>query len=67
MLFYTVAACLVLCSGIVFADSEVEIKIEGGVLVVTKDNFQDILKDNTYILIEFCKYPDPVFKFPRVR
>lgn len=54
MWFYTLAACLVF-SGIVIADSEPEVKVEGGVLVLTKDNFQHITSANAYILVEFCK------------
>lgn len=52
MWFYTLAACLVF-SGIVIADSEPEVKVEGGVLVLTKDNFQHVLSSNAYILVEF--------------
>lgn len=55
MWFYTLAACLVF-SGIVIADSEPEVKVEGGVLVLTKDNFQNSLTNHAYILVEFCKY-----------
>lgn len=53
MWFYTLAACLVF-SGIVIAD-EPELKIEGGVLVLTKDNFQNSIKVNSHVLVEFCK------------
>ena len=36
-----------------FAD---EIKIEDGVLILTKDNFKGAVADNEFVLVEFCKY-----------
>lgn len=38
--------------GIAFA----EIQEEENVLVLTTKNFDDALKDNKFILVEFCKY-----------
>lgn len=32
-----------------------DIKEEGGVLVLTKDNFKGVTTDNDFILVEFCK------------
>ena len=32
-----------------------EIEVEEGVLVGTKDNFDQIIKDNKFVLVEFCK------------
>lgn len=32
-----------------------EIKEEGGVLVLTKDNFKGVTTDNDFVLVEFCK------------
>lgn len=55
MWFYTVTACLLAFSGLVICDSEPEIKVEDGVLVLTKDNFQHALKAHEHILVEFCK------------
>lgn len=36
--------------------SESNIKTEDEVLVLTKGNFKDAIKDNEFILVEFCKY-----------
>lgn len=43
----------VVASG-VYADEEV--KIEDGVLVLTTGNFDEVIKNNEYVLVEFCKY-----------
>jgi hypothetical protein len=32
-----------------------EITTEGGVLVGTKENFDEILENNDFVLVEFCK------------
>ena len=37
--------------GLVFC----EIQEEENVLVLTNDNFEDAVKDNKYILVEFCE------------
>lgn len=33
-----------------------KIEVEDGVLVVTKDNFDSVIQDNEFVLVEFCKY-----------
>lgn len=33
-----------------------KIETEDGVLVVNKDNFDSVIQDNDYVLLEFCKY-----------
>ena len=33
-----------------------EIEVEEGVLVGTKDNFDEIIENNKFVLVEFCKY-----------
>lgn len=38
------------------AYSEVEIKLEENVLVLTKENFPSVIADNDFVLVEFCKY-----------
>lgn len=40
--------------GAIYGDAEV--KTEDGVLVLTTDNFESIIKDNEFVLVEFCKY-----------
>lgn len=40
--------------GAIYGDAEV--KTEDGVLVLTTDNFESVIKDNEFVLVEFCKY-----------
>lgn len=47
--FCLAALCLV-------AISLAKIEVEDGVLVVTKDNFDSVIQDNDYVLLEFCEY-----------
>lgn len=49
--FCLAALCL---AAITHAAQKVE--TEDGVLVVTKDNFDSVVQDNDYVLLEFCEY-----------
>lgn len=40
--------------GVIYGDAEV--KTEDGVLVLTTDNFESVIKENEFVLVEFCKY-----------
>lgn len=40
--------------GAIYGDAEV--KTEDGVLVLTTENFESVIKDNEFVLVEFCKY-----------
>lgn len=33
-----------------------EIQVEEGVLVVTVDNFESVIAENDFVLVEFCKF-----------
>lgn len=41
------------------AISLAKIETEDGVLVVNKDNFESVIQDNDYVLLEFCEYTTP--------
>lgn len=45
--------------GAIYGDAEV--KTEDGVLVLTTDNFPSVIKDNEFVLVEFCKYFSTIF------
>lgn len=53
MLFLTVTACILALSGLVQCESKIE--VQGGVLVLTQANFETAVKENEFILVEFCK------------
>lgn len=46
-------AIFTLLSVLVLAYSETEIKIDEGVIVLTKENFKSVIADNEFILVEF--------------
>lgn len=46
--------CVLLSVGAVFCEEE--IKLDEGVLVLTKANFKQAIADNSFVLVEFCKY-----------
>ena len=54
--------CLILLTLFVF--SQCEVKEEDGVLVVTTDNWSEVVTDDSTVLVEFCKFflPDLLIK-----
>lgn len=46
--------CLLAIVGVAFSDDE--IKTDEGVLVLTKGNYEKAIKDNEFVLVEFCKF-----------
>ena len=36
-------------------DEKPQVEIEDGVLVLTDKNFDSVVKDNEFVLVEFCK------------
>lgn len=40
---------------IAYAATESEVELEDGVLVLTEDNFDSVVQDNEFVLVEFCK------------
>ncbi|XP_055323750.1 protein disulfide-isomerase [Sitodiplosis mosellana] len=51
MYLLAVATCILAFSGFVQCDAEPS--VEGGVLVLTQANFQNVIKENEFILVEF--------------
>lgn len=47
---------LFLCFSLLAIAKSGEITDEEGVLVLTKDNFQQAITENAFILVEFCKF-----------
>ena len=37
------------------SDEKPQVEIEDGVLVLTDKNFDSVVKDNEFVLVEFCK------------
>lgn len=46
---------LLAAASFVAAVSGSEVKVEEGVLVATVDNFKQLIADNEFVLVEFCK------------
>lgn len=53
---FLICALLVAASYVAAASAEAEVKVEEGVLVATVDNFKQLIADNEFVLVEFCKY-----------
>lgn len=50
---------LLSCLLAVAVTADEEVKKEENVWVLTTDNFDSVIKDNKYVLAEFCKYDHP--------
>lgn len=46
---------MLLVAGLALVAADDEVKTEDSVLVLTKDNFQKVIEDNEFVLVEFCK------------
>ena len=51
-----VTVCLLAIAGLALAGAA-EVEEEDDVLVVTGDNYKQILEENEFVLLEFCKFP----------
>lgn len=56
MFLLTVATCILALSGFVRCETDSKPSVENGVLVLTQANFQSTIKENEFVLVEFCKY-----------
>ena len=50
-----VAVALLALAGLIFVRAA-EIAEEEGVLIVTGDNYKQVIEENNYVLMEFCKF-----------
>lgn len=46
--------CLMAVLAVAYCDED--IKTDEGVLVLTKGNYEKAIKDNEFVLVEFCKF-----------
>lgn len=60
-MFGRVLSWLAVLALVAFVSADEAIKTEEGVLVLTKDNFEDALSQNEFILVEFCEYTPFLF------
>lgn len=65
MFLLTVATCMLALLSSVRCEADSKPSVENGVLVLTQANFQAAIKENEFVLVEFCKYPIHVF-FPSI-
>lgn len=57
MYLLTVTTCMLALLSSVRCEADSKPSVENGVLVLTQANFQAAVKDNEFVLVEFCKYP----------
>lgn len=46
---------LLLASSYADSGAKSDVQVEDGVLVLTAENFDSVIEDNEYVLVEFCK------------
>lgn len=49
------SATLLLALAGLLAVQAAEVEVEEGVLVVTNENFKQVVEENEFVLVEFCK------------
>ena len=55
MLRLFVLAAVLMSLAMANDDEKPQVEIEDGVLVLTDKNFDSVVKDNEFVLVEFCK------------
>lgn len=63
MFLLTVATLILAFGGHVHCEADSKPNVENGVLVLTQANFKDTIKENEFLLVEFCEYRYPYLIF----
>lgn len=42
--------------GVILCDGDAEVNVDNGIVVLKTDTFEPFIKENEYVLVEFCKY-----------
>ena len=55
ILDFTMAKLAIICAALLLVGAHAEVEEEEGVQVLTTDNWDEAVKEDTTVLVEFCK------------